>query len=154
MSEIERKEEPFEFQLLALSMRHPGAVNLFVKEVNPHDVGLIHGQPGIYEIYRSMVDYHSKTGLDLVDPIAFKSWLQTETDIYDALGGFEGVDKFVDHLLEIDTCTPESAIEVVRYRGKKRRQLDKAQELLQIIAKKSDHSIDEHTPANVDLLYF
>jgi replicative DNA helicase len=143
MIEAENKEEPFEFQLLSLAMKQRGAITKFVNDLKPDDVGLVHGQRGIYEIFQSMLNYHDKTGLDIVDPIAFKSWLQTETDIYEALGGFEGVDKFVDHLLEIDTCELDAAVEVVKFRAKKRRQLDKAQELLQIIAKKSDHSIDD-----------
>lgn len=143
MTEVETKEEPFEFQLLSLAMRERGAINKFVSDLKPEDVGFVHGQRGVYEIYQSMVNYHDKTGLDIVDPIAFKSWLQTETDIYDALGGFDGVDKFVDHLLEIPTCAQDAAVEVIKFRAKKRRQLDKAQELLQIIAKKSEHSIDD-----------
>lgn len=143
MLESESREDPFEFQVLSLAMRQPGAIIRLKAELNPHDVGLVHGQPGIYEIYQSMLNYHDKTGLDVVDPIAFKSWLQTETEIYDALGGFEGVDKFVEHILQIETCALDAAIEVVKFRAKKRRQLDKAQELMQIIAKKSDHSIDD-----------
>lgn len=143
MVDAEGKEDPFEFQILHLAMCEQGAIKRFVQDVNPQDIGLIHGQSGIYEVYRSMIDYHTKTNLDIIDPIAFKSWLHTETDIFDALGGSDGVDKFVDHLLSIDACSIDAAVELVKFRGKKRRQLDKAQELLQIIAKKSDHSIDD-----------
>jgi hypothetical protein len=116
MYEPETKEEPFEFQLLSLAIKQRGAITKFTQDLNPEDVGLVHGQRGIYEIYLSMLNYHDKTGLDVVDPIAFKSWLQTETDIFDALGGFEGVDTFVDKLVSMDTCSLEAAVEVVRDR--------------------------------------
>lgn len=135
-------EVPLEYQLFALAFKEPGAISTFNDTLPPYMVGLIHGQTGIHEFYQALVDFHNKTGLDPIDPIAFKAWLESETSIYDALGGPTGVSVFIDTINNVELSTVESVVKVLRFKANKRKQLDSIQELQTIINKKA-HKTDE-----------
>lgn len=143
MDQEEKQEIPFDYQVLAACFRTENAIVRFKEELDPTDIGLVHGLTGIHEIYRSILSYHDKTGLNIVDPIAFKSWLKTETDIYEALGGSSGLDKFMSELMAIELSSTDSIIRLTEYRARKRRQLDKLQELKYLISGKSQTSEKE-----------
>lgn len=125
----------FDLQVLAASLREPGAITSFTKELDPNDVGKIHGYTGIHEFYRALASFHIKTGLDPVNPIAFKTWVENETDIQDALGGPVGVDDFLKQLETIELSDTTSIIKLVQYRARKRKQLDSLQELKELLSK-------------------
>lgn len=139
----DKPEEPFEYQILAAAFRIPGAIERFAKEVNSVDVGLIHGYTGIHETYKALTSYHSKIGGDTVDPVAFKSWLRTETDITEALGGQSGVDGLIDGLMKVELPTTDAIIRLIEFRGNKRRQLDALQKMKDIITSKGQASDED-----------
>jgi replicative DNA helicase len=124
----------FDLQVLAAALKEPGAITTFTKELDPIDVGKVHGYTGIYEFYRALINFHDKTGLDPVNPIAFRTWVETETDIQDALGGAQGVYEFMNQLDNIVLSDTQSIVKLVQYRSRKRKQLDSLQELKDILS--------------------
>jgi len=132
------KEYPVEYQIFALSLRQPGAIEYFDATLPEDIVGSIHGQTGINEFYRALLAYRHATKLSVVDPIAFKVWLESETDIYSALGGTSGVDTIMDILLGMEMSTPESISMLIKHRANKRKQLDYLQELQMLLTQKGE----------------
>lgn len=138
MEVIEKIETdiPLEYQIFALSFRKNGAINYFKDNLPEEIVGSIHGDKGINEFYNALLSFNTATQLDIVDPIAFKSWLQTETDIHEALGGGAGVEVMIDLLMSVELSTEESISELVKYKANKRKQINYLQELHSIISQK------------------
>jgi replicative DNA helicase len=132
------KEFPVEYQIFALSLRQEGAVEYFDTNLPEDIVGTIHGQTGINEFYRAIIGYHHATKLNVVDPVAFKVWLESETDIYSALGGTSGVDTMMEILMSINLSTPDSITKIVKHKANKRKQLDYLQELQILITQKGE----------------
>ena len=99
-------------------------------------VGIIHGEKGIHELYGAILSFHRSTNLDIVDPIAFKSWLCSETDIYDALGGSSGVSIMLDYIVGVESSSKESVLELIKHKANKRKQINSLQELQILINKK------------------
>lgn len=130
----------FDLQVLAASLRIPGAISEFVERLDPQDVGMVHGYTGIYEFYKALRSFHVKTQLDPVNPVAFKSWIETETDIEDALGGSSGIDDFLRQLEVLELSDANSIIKVVQHRARKRRQLDLVQEIKEKLSATSNNS--------------
>jgi replicative DNA helicase len=124
----------FDLQVLASAFRDAGAITEFAKELHPEDVGKVHGYTGIYEFYKALLAFHAKTSLDPVNPIAFKTWIESETDIQDALGGSIGVEEFIDTLMGIEISDYNSIIKLVQHRARKRRQLDSVQNLKELLS--------------------
>jgi len=136
----ESSDTPIEYQIFALSLREPGAIETFVKDLPSEIVGINHGQKGIHEFYLALIAYHNATNLPIVDPIGFKGWLETETDIREALGGNAGVSVMMDLLMSLDLPSVDSAIQLVKYKANKRKQLDYLQELQLILNQKGTKS--------------
>lgn len=134
---------PLEYQIFALSFRKNGAINYFKENLPEEIVGSIHGEKGINEFYKALLAFENATQLDVVDPIAFKSWLQTETDIHEALGGNAGVSVMVDLLMSAELSTQESVSELVKYKANKRKQINYLQELQSIISQKGQKTEDD-----------
>jgi replicative DNA helicase len=132
------KEFPVEYQIFALSLRQEGAVAYFDTNLPEDIVGTIHGQTGINEFYRAIIGYYHATKLDVVDHIAFKVWLESETDIYSALGGTSGVDTMMEILMSMNLSTPDSITKIVKHKANKRKQLDYLQELQILITQKGE----------------
>lgn len=133
---------PLEYQLFALSFKSPGAITYFYETLPPEMVGIPDGNTGLNEFYCALLDFHRKTGVDPIDPIAFKSWLETETEVYVALGGEPGVIVMLANILEQELSTPESVAGILRFRANKRKQINSLQEL-QLIVTKKDFKTDE-----------
>lgn len=132
-----------EYQIFALSFREPGAITYFADNLAPVNVGYVHGETGVNQFYQALIDFHNKTGLDPIDPIAFSAWLEVETEIYAALGGAGGVAVFLEMITEIDKLsTPESVTKTILQMANTRRQIDTTQELQLLISKK-EHKTDE-----------
>lgn len=134
---------PLEYQLFSLSFQEQGAITYFSENLPPSMVGILHGQTGIHEFYVALLDFYNKTGLDPINPVAFKSWLSTETEIYDALGGPGGVKVFLDMVMDVEKSTPESVSKVLRHKANKRQQMDFLQQLQNILTKKGHKSDQE-----------
>ena len=71
----DKQEYPIEYQVFALSFKNPGSIAYFDAQLPDEIVGAIHGQSGIHEFYKAMLSYYHATKREIVDPIAFKSWL-------------------------------------------------------------------------------
>ena len=85
-SEINKDSVPLEYQIFALAIRHEGAISYFYDNLPEQIVGTIHGEKGINEFYVALLSFYKATNLNIVNPIAFKSWLQSDSNIYEALG--------------------------------------------------------------------
>jgi replicative DNA helicase len=106
-------------------------------------VGLIHGEKGVYELYQAFLAFYKSTNLQKVDPIAFRSWLSEETDIYDALGGAAGVSVMLDYILSVNSTDKESIVELLKHKANKRKQINYLQELQILINKKGNKSPED-----------
>lgn len=106
-------------------------------------MGKNHGESGIYEFYNAIIAYHKATQLDIVDPIAFKSWLKTETEIYEALGGSVGMDSMFSILMSLDLSNSESILKLIEHKANKRKQIDYLQELQMLITQKGNKSDED-----------
>ncbi len=122
-------------QVLSACLRVNGAIDKFAKELDPKDVGYVHGVKGIYEVYKAMLSYHKATKLDIIDPVAFKGWLAEETDIYEVMGGDIGVTELYESLMPIELPNTDALIKLAQHRATQRRRLDRAQELHELIGK-------------------
>lgn len=140
---------PLEYQIFALSLKEQGAIEFFDNNLPLDIVGLIHGEKGIHEFYSALLSFRRATNLDLVDPVAFKSWLSSETDIYDALGGASGVNIMLEIISGIETTNKESIVELVKHKANKRRQKNYLQELQILIGKKGLKSQEDIDRINV-----
>jgi replicative DNA helicase len=78
-----------------------------------------------------------------VDPIAFKSWLKTETEIYEALGGSVGMDSMFSILMSLDLSNSESILKLIEHKANKRKQIDYLQELQMLITQKGNKSDED-----------
>lgn len=137
------EEIPLEYYLFSLSFKNDGAIKYFSEHLPDNLVGLIHDEKGVHEFYCALLSYHQATNLDAVDPNAFKVWLQSETDIYTALGGSSGVDLMIEHISSIDSPSPESVVELIKYKAMKKRESDYIRELQMLVNKKGFKSEEE-----------
>lgn len=132
----ENQNIPIEYQIFALALREEGAIDLFAENLPEEIVGINHGQKGIHEFYLALLAYRSATKLSIVDPIGFRNWLESETDIREGLGGDAGVTVMMDLLLSLQLSTVDSVIQLVKYKANKRKQIDYLQELQIILNQK------------------
>lgn len=139
-----------EYGLFGLCFRQEGAIAYFDEHLAPDCVGVLQGHTGFNQFYLALLDFYRRTGLDPVDPIAFQSWLDVETEIADALGGAVGVKVFLDVVCGVDLPSQESVVGILKYRANKRRQLDALQEL-QLLVTKKDHK-SEYDDSRVTFL--
>jgi len=134
---------PLEYQVFALALRNKGAISYFEANLPEEAVGAVNGQLGLNEFYKALLSYYRVTKLDFVDPIAFKAWLESETDIHTALGGSIGVDTVIDILKSIEVSTEESIAQVLKHRCNKKKQLDILQELQLLLTQKGEKTPKE-----------
>lgn len=134
---------PLEYQIFALSLREKGAIEYFNENLPEDIVGSIHGEKGINEFYVALLSFYGATQLDVVDPIAFKSWLETDTDIYDALGGNPGINVMIDLLMGLELSTKESVGELVKHKANKRKQINYLHELQLILTQKGQKTEED-----------
>lgn len=137
------QEYPIEYQLFALSFKEPGAIDFFSETLDSSEVGLIHGQNGINEFYRALLSFHNLTKLDVVDPVAFKTWLESETGIHNALGGASGVESMMTILTNLELSNKESVVKILQHKASKRKQLDYLEELKLLVSNKGSKSDQE-----------
>ena len=141
-NEEQQTEIPLEYQLFALCLLEDGAIEFFNENLPQDSVGLIHGEKGVHEFYGALLSFYRATGLSKIDPIAFKSWLSSETDIYVALGGESGVSIMLDIIVNVEASNKESVLELIKHKANKRKQLNYLQEL-QILLNKKGAKSDE-----------
>lgn len=136
---------PLEYHVFALSFKHEGAIEFFDKTLPENIVGTIHGEKGVNEFYCALLSYYRNTQLSTVDDKAFKTWLESETDIFSALGGAAGVDVMVDYIKSIESPSPESVVELIKYKARKKQQSDYIKELEILTSKKGFKSDEQVT---------
>lgn len=140
---MEEGSSPLEYQIFTLAFTEPGAVTFFDEHLPSEVVGTPSGNTGIHQLYLSLIDFHRRTHLDPVDPIAFRSWLENETEIVEALGGSTlVVDALIEHIQSITPTTKESIAALLKHRANKRRQLDALQDL-HLLVNKKEHKTEE-----------
>lgn len=127
---------PIEYQVFALSLRQPGAIEYFKSNLDPEIVGLNEGQLGVHELYNALISYGSLTELDIVDPVAFRNWLQLESNVYEALNGDEGVTAIMSALQSMQLATPEAVVQVLKHKDNKIKQKNYLKELEIILSQK------------------
>jgi replicative DNA helicase len=127
---------PIEYGAFGLIFRQPGAISHFVENLTPDQMGALHGNTGFTQFYLALLDFHHRTGLDPVDPIAFQSWLETESEVAIALGGYAGVKVFIELACSADLPSPEAVVAVLRHKANKRLQVDALQELQLLVTRK------------------
>ena len=127
---------PLEYQLFALCLKENGAIKYFHDNLSQELVGAIHGEKGIHEFYSALLSFYRSTGLEVIDPVAFKSWLSSESDIYNALGGLSGINIMLEIILNTEYTNKESVTELVKHKANKRKQINYLQELQILINKK------------------
>ncbi len=132
----DNQDIPIEYQVFALSLRQEGAITHFADNLPEDIVGINHGQKGIHEFYLALLAYRTATQLDIVDPVGFKDWLGSETDIREALGGTAGVDIMMDVLLSVDLSTVDSVVQLIKHKANKKKQIDYLHELQVILNQK------------------
>jgi replicative DNA helicase len=132
----DNQDTPIEYQVFALSLRQEGAITHFADNLPDDIVGINHGQKGIHEFYLALLAYRTATQLDIVDPVGFKDWLGSETDIREALGGTSGVDIMMDVLLSLELSTVDSVVQLIKHKANKKKQIDYLQELQIILNQK------------------
>lgn len=130
-------ENDLEFQVFALSMQQEGAIPYFMEHLSTET--LKGAGRGYSDFYGAIRDFYSKTGADPVDPIAFRSWLQTETKLYEALGGEDTVDIYLEKIEATPLSTPEAVTGLLRYRHNKKKQIETTEELKEAV-NELDHS--------------
>lgn len=136
----ESSDTPIEYQIFALALREDGAIAKFSEDLPAEIVGINHGQKGIYEFYSALLAYHAATKLNIVDPVGFRNWLESETDIREGLGGNAGVSIMMDLLMSVELSTVDSVVQLVKYKANKKKQLDYLQELQIILNQKGTKS--------------
>lgn len=141
--QTESPQYPIEYQVFALSLRSPGSIEFFDANLPEEIVGIPTNQIGVNEFYKALLSYHHATKLDVVNPVAFKSWLESETDVYSGLGGSVGVDTMIDILLNIEVSDQESITQLIKHRANKHKQLSILQELELILTQKGEKTPKE-----------
>lgn len=141
--EVGVQETNLEYQVFALCFKEQGAVPFFNENLPDDLVGIIHGEKGIHEFYSALISYYRSTGLDIVDPNAFKVWLSQETDIYSALGGSEGVGVMMSYISDMETSTKEALVELVKHKANKKKQSNYLEELRLLVSKKGLRSDED-----------
>ena len=139
----EKIQYPIEYQIFALALTNPGSIEYFDTHLPEDIVGAINNQIGINEFYKALLSYYHATKLDVVNPVAFKSWLDSETDIYSGLGGSVGIETMFDILLNLEVSDHESIVQLVKHRANKQKQLNILQELEFILTQKGEKSPKE-----------
>lgn len=145
---------PIEYQIFALSFRQAGAISFFKDNLQPDMVGLLEGQNGINEFYKALIAYSTSTELDIVDPVAFKTWMQTESDLYEALSGQHGVDLIMSALSTMDLSTPEAVTKVIKHKYNKIKQRNLLKELEFILSQKglkSEEDLSKMTSLAIEI---
>ena len=145
---------PIEYQIFALSFRQPGAISFFKNNLHADMVGLLEGQNGINEFYKSLISYSTSTELDIVDPIAFQTWMQTESDLYEALNGQHGVDLIMNALNKMELSTPEAVTKVIKHKHNKIKQKNLLKELEFILSQKglkSEEDLSKMTSLAIEI---
>jgi len=145
---------PIEYQIFALSFRQNGAISFFKDNLQPEMVGLLEGQNGINEFYKALVAYSTSTELEIVDPVAFKTWMHTESDLYEALNGQHGVDMIMGVLGSMDLSTPEAVTKVIKHKYNKIKQRNLLKELEFILSQKglkSEEDLSKMTSLAIEI---
>lgn len=136
MIDIEHEETSLAYQIFSLAFKHKGAITLFAEGLSADEIAE-NDKYGLIQFYSALVEFHSKTSLDPIDPIAFKSWLDSDTEIVSAIGGAAMLDLFIKTMLDLENADPYAVLQTVKVQAKKRKSLETAEQLQKILSKKT-----------------
>lgn len=142
--EIESKELPLEYQVFALSFKEADAIKYFADHLPVKVIGAINDDLGMKEFYQTLLEYYDTTKSAPIDPIGFRSWLETETNLYTAINELVGVEAFMNTILDLKVSNPEQVTAVLKKRANARSQMDALGELTQLIQKKENKTEADH----------
>jgi len=137
-----------EYQLFSSCMSEQGAIKYYYDNLPDTFVGLPDANKGVHELYAAMLHYYQSTDLPIVDSESFKIWLKDETNIYEALGGSDGVDAMLSYIKSSSTIPKESIVEILKYKEAKSRQKAYVKELEILVARKGLKSDKELSRIN------
>lgn len=137
-----------EYQLFSSCMSEDGAIAYYSANLPDTLVGLPDANKGVHELYSAMLHYYQSTNLPIVDSESFKIWLKDETNIYEALGGHDGVDAMLTYIKSSSTIPKESIVEILKYKEAKSRQKTYVKELEILIGRKGLKSDKELSRIN------
>jgi len=145
MSELDitKTTYPIEYQIFALSIREKGAINYFKANLDPQIVGLNENNLGIHEFYNAILSYSASVDMDYVDPVAFRNWMQLESNIYESLNGDEGVNAILAVFQTMQLANPEAVTQVLKHKDNKIQQRNSLKELEIIISQKGMKSDED-----------
>jgi replicative DNA helicase len=125
-----------EYQLFASCMSEENAVAYYAANLPDTLVGLPEANKGVHELYSAMLHFYRSTNLSIVDADSFRIWLKDETDIYDALGGDDGVEAMFSYIKSYTPPPKESIVEILKYKEAKSRQKAYLRELQILLSRK------------------
>lgn len=132
-----------EYQLFSLCLNEDGAIKYFHDNLPDSLVGIIHDEKGIHELYSALLSFYRATDCQKVDVNAFKIWLKSETDIFSALGGEDGVTLMLSYIKDVDIASKESVLALVKHKAEKKKQSDHLIELQLLLKKKGLRSQED-----------
>lgn len=124
---LEKTDEIVPYQVFALCMQTEGAIDHFRQHL-PVKMMQRYGK-GHTDFYKAILDFGNKTGAQQADPVAFRSWLQNETLVFDALGGKDGLDAYLQEINKQELSKPSTLTSLIKYRNSRREQAEAIKEL-------------------------
>ncbi len=150
MLELKNKEEkidsnelPLEYQVFALAFQDKDALPYFSDYLPVRVIGAMDDGLGLKQFYQSLLEFYSITKSTPIDPIAFRSWLETDTNLYSAINELIGIDAFMESLLSLKVSNPEQVSAVLRKRADTRHQMDALMELQSLLSKKENKTAED-----------
>lgn len=129
-------------QVFALSFKEPGAIEFFADNL-PEKIVFREGK-GYGEFYRALLEFYKKTGVDVVDRVAFRAWAKEDAaQVVEALGGEEGLNAYVDEVLKVEMSDPKSVTALMHYWNNKSEQREKAGKLAEMLEEESLDRTDQ-----------
>lgn len=136
--EVNSNELPLEYQVFALSFQDPDAIKHFAEHLPIKAVGALDNSLGLKEFYSTLLSYYDVTKSAPIDPIGFRSWLETETDLYAAINELVGIDAFMDTIINLKVSNPEQISAILKSRANKKAQIDALGELQTVLNNKTN----------------
>lgn len=129
--------------MFALSFTETGAIEYFSENLPVKAIGTLDNSLGLKEFYGTLLNYFNVTKVSPIDPIGFRSWLETETDLYAAINELIGIEAFMDTILKLKVSNPEQVSAILKSRANKKTQIDALGELSTLLRAENNPNNDE-----------
>ncbi|MCA1806493.1 MAG: AAA family ATPase [Actinobacteria bacterium] len=148
MTDEKQDRNLLSYQVFALCMKEDGAVDHFRNNL-PMEVVASEGK-GHGDFYRAILHFVDRTGATQVDPPIFRSWLQNETLLFDALGGEDGLNAYVEEIEKQELPQAQTLVGLMKYRYGRKQQSQCAQELDDLL--EDPRTLSEENSERIDYL--